>query len=149
MMRKTKVLAAWMLMASLVLGMFPPSFLGMAHVEAAASDTKSGTVTSTWSGTVDWEYADGTLTLSGGGQINADTATSSGGWSSYKNSITRLVVNDISGIGSQAFQGYNRLTTLEAGEQGFRRLRCRRSCSLLAGVHFQAVSCRRFPFLPV
>lgn len=68
-------------------------------------------------GTISWSISsDGTLTVSGSGEISDYDRTGSGvaPWASYKKSINKIVVTDgITGIGKYAFYGLSKATEIE------------------------------------
>ena len=89
-----------------------------------------------------WEFADGTLTISGNGEIDITVPP----WYDLINDITEVVVEDgITRIGNATFSGYSNVTTATIGSGVVVIGRVAfAECYKLKTVYFNAVNCRDF-----
>lgn len=75
---------------------------------------KAEPVTGTCGEGIEWTYEDGTLTVSGTGQM--ENFEDKAPWDEYRDSITKVVISDgITHVGDNAFRNYDAITEVEFG----------------------------------
>ena len=81
----------------------------------------SSTETSQTSGSCgslcNWEYASGSLTITGSGEMNHYYTVNKIPWYSFRNEITSISITGISSIGNKAFEGLLKLTSVTFDSQ--------------------------------
>ncbi|MBR5459464.1 MAG: leucine-rich repeat protein, partial [Clostridia bacterium] len=97
-------------MKKLILALF--SLLLIVSISAVATD-----INGTCDNGISWSVSDGTLTVSGEGEVPNYTRSDTAPWTQYRNEITSIVVEDgITSLGSYCFFSLNNATSISIAD---------------------------------